>query len=192
LGANQAGLAIGKGGVACRRHLAALPAVADPVNTEAKKSDMTRILVVDDDLLIRSTIGAWLASQNIEVVAADGARAGLKALDEHSAFDLMLIDIFMPDMEGLEAIRIFHGRAPAMPIVAMSGIMIRQHHGSAPDFLGMATRMGATFCLHKPFRLKELLQAIEHCVPSSPASPAPRPAFAVGRDNESRSGVPLA
>jgi two-component system response regulator (stage 0 sporulation protein F) len=154
---------------------------------------MTRILVVDDDPLIRTAIGAWLAGQNIEVVAADGARAGLKALDEHSAFDLMLIDIFMPDMEGLESIRIFRGRAPAMPIIAMSGIMFRQHHGSAPDFLGMATRMGATFCLHKPFRLKELLQAIAHCLPASPASVAREPAFApVGRDNESRGGLPLA
>jgi CheY-like chemotaxis protein len=154
---------------------------------------MTRILVVDDDPLIRTAIGAWLAGQNIEVVAADGARAGLKALDEHAAFDLMLIDIFMPDMEGLESIRIFHGRVPAMPIIAMSGIMFRQHHGSAPDFLGMATRMGATFCLHKPFRLKELLQAVEQCLPASPANPAPPPAFApVGRDTESRSGMPLA
>ena len=153
---------------------------------------MTRILVVDDDPLIRTAIGAWLAGQNIEVVAADGARAGLKTLDEHAVFDLMLIDLFMPDMEGLEAIRIFHARAPAMPIIAMSGIMFRQHHGSAPDFLGMATRMGATFCLHKPFRLKDLLQAIEQCLPASPASP-PQPAFApAGRDNESRSGSPLA
>jgi two-component system response regulator (stage 0 sporulation protein F) len=105
----------------------------------------------------------------------------------------MLIDIFMPDMEGLESIRIFRGRAPAMPIIAMSGIMFRQHHGSAPDFLGMATRMGATFCLHKPFRLKELLQAIAHCLPALPASVAREPAFApVGRDTESRGGSPLA
>jgi CheY-like chemotaxis protein len=154
---------------------------------------MTRILVVDDDPSIRTAIGAWLASQNIEVVAADGARAGLKALDEHAAFDLMLIDIFMPDMEGLESIRIFHGRAPAMPIIAMSGIMFRQHLGSAPDFLGMSTRMGATYCLHKPFRLNELLEAIEHCLPSSPASPAAEPAFApAAQDNDSRGSLPLA
>jgi CheY-like chemotaxis protein len=155
---------------------------------------MTRILVVDDDPLIRGAIATWLASRNIEVVAAEGARAGLKSLEQHAAFDLMLIDLFMPDMEGLEAIRIFHGRAPAMPIIAMSGIMFRQHHGSAPDFLGMSTRMGATFCLHKPFRLKDLLQAIEHCLPSSPAGrDTPAPTFPpVARDNESQSGVPLA
>jgi len=155
---------------------------------------MTRILVVDDDPLVRSAIEVWLATEGIEVVAAEGARAGLKALDEHSAFDLMLIDIFMPDMEGLESIRLFHARAPAMPIIAMSGTISRQHLGWAPDFLGMSTRMGATFCLHKPFRLKDLLLAIEHCLPSSPASPqAPEPAFApAARDNDSRSGLPLA
>jgi CheY-like chemotaxis protein len=127
---------------------------------------MTRILVVDDDPLIRTAIGAWLAAEKIEAVAADGARAGLKAL-ERVAFDLMIIDIFMPDMEGLESIRIFHHRAPRMPIIAMSGMMFHQHSGAVPDFLGMSTRLGATHCLRKPFRPKELLQAIERCLPAA-------------------------
>ena len=59
---------------------------------------------------------------------------------------------------------------------------------------GMATRMGATFCLHKPFRLKELLQAIAHCLTASAASrETPEPAFPpVARDHESQGGLPLA
>ena len=131
---------------------------------------MTRILVVDDDPLIRAAIQAWLEAEKFEVVLADEGRTGLKAL-ETSTFDLMIIDIFMPDMEGLESIRTFRHRAPLMPIIAISGAMIRQHRGWVPDFLGMSTRLGATYCLCKPFKPTELLQAIERCLPAVPFGP---------------------
>ncbi len=119
---------------------------------------MTRILVVDDDPLMRTAIQAWLEAENFEVVLAESARAGLKALGG-TAFDLMITDIFMPDMEGLESIRTFRQRDPKMPIIAISGAMSRQHHGWVPDFLGMSTRLGATYCLRKPFKPRDLLQA---------------------------------
>jgi CheY-like chemotaxis protein len=125
---------------------------------------MTRILVVDDDPLICAAIRAWLHAARFEVVLADGARTGLNAL-ARAAFDVMVIDIFMPEMDGLESIRTFHRRAPTVPIIAISGHRFPERHGPAPDFLGMSTHLGAACSLRKPFRPKDLLQAIERCLP---------------------------
>lgn len=81
---------------------------------------MTRVLIVDDDPLVCSAIEIYLDRRDFEVTIADGGEAGLQALED-SRFDLMLVDIFMPHMRGFESIRIFHERAPTIPLVAMSG-----------------------------------------------------------------------
>ena len=81
---------------------------------------MRRILVVDDDLHTRLAIRAWLKRYGFRVAIADGGANGLAALDEAS-FDLMIVDIFMPQMRGFESIRIFHQRAPTIPLIAISG-----------------------------------------------------------------------
>jgi CheY-like chemotaxis protein len=71
---------------------------------------MKRILVVDDDPLICGAICIWLKERGFAVVVANGGEAGLTAL-EGSAFDLMIVDIFMPHMKGFESVRVFHQRA---------------------------------------------------------------------------------
>ena len=81
---------------------------------------MTRILVVDDDPMVCMAIEVYLERNGFEVTIADGGQAGLRALED-TAFDLMIVDIFMPHMRGSEPIRIFHERAPAVPLIAMSG-----------------------------------------------------------------------
>jgi CheY-like chemotaxis protein len=77
---------------------------------------MPRILVVDDDWLVCSAIRTWIETAGYEVVIADGAESGLNALDKYS-FDLMIVDIFMPHMRGFESVRVFHQRAPHVPLV---------------------------------------------------------------------------
>jgi CheY-like chemotaxis protein len=86
---------------------------------------MVRILVVDDDVLICSAIKAWLSVKPFEVVTADGGVAGLAAL-ESTAFDLMIVDIFMPNMNGFQSIREFHQRAPKIPLIAISGYVFAE------------------------------------------------------------------
>ena len=81
---------------------------------------MRRILVVDDDLHTRLAIRTWLKQCGFRVAIADGGANGLAALDD-STFDLMIVDIFMPNMRGFESIRIFHQRAPTVPLIAISG-----------------------------------------------------------------------
>jgi CheY-like chemotaxis protein len=124
---------------------------------------MKRILVVDDDPLITTAIRSWLSNQDFEVVTADGAATGLAALDQ-SAFDLMIIDIFMPHMRGFESIRIFHQSAPGIPLIAISGYVFAEQRTPAPDFLQMALQLGATRCLRKPFGPATLLNVINQCI----------------------------
>ena len=116
---------------------------------------MRRILVVDNDLHTRLAIRTWLMQCAFRVVIADGGANGLAALDD-STFDLMIVDIFMPNMRGFESIRIFHRRAPMVPF-----------SGPETDNLAclkMALGLGATRCLRKPFRPATLLSVIDECL----------------------------
>jgi DNA-binding response OmpR family regulator len=70
---------------------------------------MRRILVVDDDPHICLAIRAWLQRYGFRVSIADGGVNGLAALDT-ATFDLMIVDIFMPNMRGFESVRRFHTR----------------------------------------------------------------------------------
>lgn len=123
---------------------------------------MPRILVIDDDRAIRSVIQALL-SPDYEVETADGGRSALRVLAANR-FDAILVDIFMPGMDGLETIRLLRERAPGVPLIAMSGYMVRDPSSEAPDFLGMAGKLGATYGLPKPFRPKELFRVLEKCL----------------------------
>ena len=124
---------------------------------------MTRVLIVDDDPLVCAAIEICLERHGFEVTIADGGEAGLRALED-SSFDLMLVDIFMPHMRGFESIRIFHERAPAIPLVAMSGYAFANLDSPAPDFLRMALELGAARCLRKPFTPAALLSVIDECL----------------------------
>ena len=129
---------------------------------------MKRILVVDDDPLICGAIRIWLEHRGFAVVVADGGETGLRAL-ENSKFDLMIVDIFMPHMSGFESVRVFHERAPAVPLIAISGYVFAEQRMPAPDFLSMALQLGATRCLRKPFTPNTLLTVIEMCLLESAA-----------------------
>ena len=76
----------------------------------------------------------------------------------------MIVDIFMPHMRGFESIRVFHERAPAIPLVAMSGYAFANLDSPAPDFLRMALELGAARCLRKPFTPAALLTVINECL----------------------------
>jgi CheY-like chemotaxis protein len=141
----------------------------DPTASEPSKdiqprhTGMPHVLVVDDDPLIRATIEVCLERHNFRVTVADGGEAGLRVLEAFT-FDLMIINIFMPRMRGFESIRIFHERAPAVPLIAMSGYAFANVSSPAPDFLRMALELGATRCLRKPFTPAALLMTVNGCL----------------------------
>jgi CheY-like chemotaxis protein len=125
--------------------------------------NLRHILVVDDDPMVCMAIEVYLQQNHFRVTIAEGGEVELRAL-EHDHFDLVIIDIFMPHMRGFESIRIFHERAPTIPLIAMSGYAFVNLNSPAPDFLRMALELGAARCLRKPFTPLALLAAIEDCL----------------------------
>ena len=138
---------------------------------------MRRILVVDDDLHVGQAISVRLEEHGFCVSTADGGPGGLAALDD-ATFDLMIVDVFMPQLRGFEAIRLFHERAPTVPLIAISGYAFSGTESSGLEFLRLATRLGATRCLRKPFKLATLLGVIDECL--SAAEPHRRQVATLG------------
>jgi CheY-like chemotaxis protein len=138
---------------------------------------MRRILVVDDDPHVGQAIRVWLKHHGFRVATAESGAGGLAALD-NASFDLMIVDVFMPHMRGFEAIRLFHERAPTVPLIAISGYAFSDIETSGLEFLRLATRLGATRCLRKPFKPATLLAVIDECL--AEAEPHRRHAAALG------------
>jgi CheY-like chemotaxis protein len=131
-----------------------------------------RVLVVDDDPMVRKTIEVCLQDKGFHVTIAEDGDAGMRAL-ESSAFDVMIVDVFMPRMRGFESVRMFHERAPAIPLVAMSGYSFANANSPASDFLRMTLELGATCCLRKPFTSAALLTAVNECLTKSTITARP-------------------
>src|SRR5215475_3190976 len=132
-------------------------------NSRCEGRPLPRVLVVDDDPMVAMAIEVCLQQQGMEVTIADGGETGMRELAS-GTFDVMIVDIFMPHMRGFEAIRIFHERAPDIPLIAMSGYAFANADTASPDFLRMTLELGATCCLRKPFTPKALLAAVNDCL----------------------------
>ena len=138
---------------------------------------MARILIVDDDTAVQTTVRLLLERAGHSVVTAGDGRKGL-AVFGSGDFDLLFLDIFMPGMDGFETMRLIHQLRPLVPIIVISGRPISSEPDDAPDFLTMAIKLGAVSNLQKPFKPAALLAAVDGCLeaaerrspPSQPAS----------------------
>lgn len=124
---------------------------------------MANILIVDDDPAVQITIRLLLERAGHHITVAGDGRQGL-ALFEAGQFDLLFLDIFMPGMDGLETMRRIRMLEPALPIIVISGRSITPDAYAEPDFLKMATKLGAVASLQKPFRPDALLAAVNGCL----------------------------
>jgi len=137
--------------------------------THAKDSLLAKILIVDDDIAVQTTIQLLLERAGHSVAVAGDGRIGLASV-EAGNFDLLFLDIFMPGMDGLEAMRLIHQQQPLMPIIVISGRPIEPDPATGPDFLTMATKLGAVSSLQKPFRPAALLAAVADCLDAAKRS----------------------
>jgi CheY-like chemotaxis protein len=135
---------------------------------------MAKILVVDDDTVMQMTIRLLLERAGYGVVVAGDGRKGLAAF-KTGHFDLVLLDIFMPTMDGLETMKLVRELRPKVPIIAMSGRPATVDSSSEPDFLAMATKLGAVRSLSKPFKPAVLLAAVADCLATTEPSAQPAP-----------------
>lgn len=124
-----------------------------------------RILLIDDDILLRQTIRKMLESAGHEVIEAENGRIGLETFRKQ-AIDAVVTDIIMPQKEGIETIRDIRSVSPSVRIVAISGGG-RTHK---MDFLNIAAKLGASATLSKPFRKEALLACVEGREPPGEAS----------------------
>ena len=120
---------------------------------------MAKIFVIDDDPAMRRATGRALAAAGHAVTTYENGRAAIANIAKEAP-DLLVTDIFMPDMEGLETIREARARRPDMPIIAMSGFSFE-----GGDYLGIAEKFGAAASLRKPFRPAELLALVARLLP---------------------------
>jgi CheY-like chemotaxis protein len=125
------------------------------IGRKCNPPNMSRVLVMDDEADTRMLIEKILESAGHEVVLAADGLEGMRQY--HSTpVDLALVDLFMPNREGLETIKELKLQFPDFPIIAMSGDAL------ALCLLPVAQRLGAVEVLQKPFLPEELLEAIKH------------------------------
>jgi len=138
---------------------------------------MATILVVDDELGIRALLSEILADEGHTIELAENA-AQARACRERIRPDLVLLDIWMPDVDGITLLKEWASTSQlSMPVIMMSG------HGTI-DTAVEATKYGAMAFLEKPITLQKLLRAVEQGL----AKPTARAAVAAHHNATSENG----
>lgn len=122
---------------------------------------MARILIIDDEDLVLYTLRSILEQRGHDVATAGDGRTGLD-LFAAGLFDLVITDIVMPVMPGLETIVQLRRRAPDVRIIAISG----QRPAGNLDLLDAARAFGAARALGKPVSRTALVAAVDACLTS--------------------------
>ena len=117
---------------------------------------MPRILVIDDEEIVRYTLRKVLERSGYEVMVASNGAEGIQLFRENPA-DLIITDILMPEQDGLKTIAALCEESPGVKIIAMSG----GGRTGRLDFLPAAEHLGAVLTLLKPLPPSELLEAVE-------------------------------
>jgi DNA-binding response OmpR family regulator len=114
-----------------------------------------RVIVIEDNSDFRKLALRWFESYGIEAEGAANGAQGIE-LQRTRPADVIITDIFMPDMEGIETIDGLRKEFPAAKIIAMSGRdpMVKF------DVFEVAREVGATKTFKKPFRFEELVAAV--------------------------------
>ena len=120
---------------------------------------MTRILVIDDQADVRATISIVLRVNHFEVVEAASAATGLQLFSE-SAFDVVIVDIFLENANGFDVIAAMREKVSDLPVVAISGM-------TPFDMASHRPELSRVIHLRKPFRPNDLLHAIETVLQSA-------------------------
>lgn len=124
--------------------------------------DAPGILIVDDDEGNREVLAYFLRRQGFGVATAASGEAALTAIDG-ATFDLVLLDVVMPGIGGLETLRILreHYSEAALPVIMVTGL-------DASEDVATALEMGATDYVSKPYQLADALARIRGVLARDP------------------------
>lgn len=117
---------------------------------------MSTIMIVDDEKNIRDSLGGVLGDEGYSVVMAESAEQSLKMLDK-GVPDLILLDIWLPGMDGVEALKEHKRKNPNVPVIMISG------HATVETAV-RATKLGAYDFLEKPLSLDKVVLSVEHAL----------------------------
>ena len=126
---------------------------------------MSRILLVDDHEPVCATLQNMIQGMGHETVTASNGRQAL-AVQQRTPADVLLTDIFMPEMDGYELIQKFRQQYPAVKVIAMTGGIPRAPGG---PYLEVAQKMGAQWLLRKPFSPTQLIDVISEATEAAAA-----------------------
>lgn len=116
---------------------------------------MAKILVIDDEMLVRYALRELLEDDGHSVEEAPDGEDGLRLISRN-AYDLVVTDIIMPKKEGTETISEIKARYPKLRVLAISG----EARVGATDPLGLARSLGADGVLNKPFSDERFLEEV--------------------------------
>lgn len=120
---------------------------------------MKKILIVDDDVPFAELLQKALLVFGHEALCAGSAKQALELYDPQTV-SLVITDLLMPDMEGVELIMTLRRRHPGVKVIAISG-----GGRNVPEaYLRIAQRVGALKTLAKPFPLETLRAAVQECL----------------------------
>ena len=114
------------------------------------------VLVVDDEESILRSLAGVFGDEGFQVATAKDGETAIKML-ETSSPDVMLLDVWMPGMDGLEVLKRVNERHPRLPVIVMSG------HGTIETAV-KATRLGAYDFIEKPLSIEKVLLAVSHAI----------------------------
>jgi len=117
------------------------------------------VLIIDDSLTVRQQVAAILTVIGYEVVEACDGLAGLEMVRAHPGISMILCDVNMPRMDGIEFLEKFkaENRAPSVPVVMLTT-------NGTPDLIARAKRAGARGWIVKPFKAELLMGAVRRIV----------------------------
>jgi CheY-like chemotaxis protein len=127
------------------------------------KAGMTSVLIIDDDEAVRAATKILLDANGFETVAVADGKAGVAEITART-FDVVIVDLFMAGMNGLDTTKAIRSVRPQVPIIAVSGFMFGGSCPEMPNFNAIAVEAGATLTLYKPFRPMELLSTIRNSI----------------------------
>jgi len=122
----------------------------------------TRILLIDDDRELQSLLGEYFRGNHLSVTPALTGGAGVAALAGNESFDLVVLDIMLPDMDGFETLKQIRAASP-VPV-----IMLTAREEEADRIIGL--ELGADDYMHKPFNPRELVARIKAILRRAPAT----------------------